>query len=210
MHQDKKKDLVISVNSGQLCKLIFWYRPAYRDMQSLTFSVPGVELGRNGTPWFKLIDFTRCLWSVGEANKILEVRLWNGTEVEEAASLESGGQFRCTGQLREITGGKSMQGMIRLPWMEDQSKSDQIGKKKISVGGELQIYAGLAHSKEIYRATLYKVSQLKSSDSTIIWFSADPSADKRKLRDEFLKTTWPLGSTRNLTQKTGNNNASRD
>lgn len=88
--------------------------------------------------------------------------------MEEAASLESGGQFRCTGQLREITGGKSMQGMIRLPWMEDQSKSDQIGKKKISVGGELQIYAGLAHSKEIYRATLYKVSQLKSSDSTII------------------------------------------
>lgn len=77
MHQDKKKDLVISVNSGQLCTLIFWYRPAYRDMQSLTFSVPGVELRRNGTPWFKLIDFTRCLWSVGEANKILEVRLWN-------------------------------------------------------------------------------------------------------------------------------------
>lgn len=68
---------------------------------------------------------------------------WRRLEVLRAAANSTA---QATAKLREITGEKSMQGMIRLLWMEDQSKSDQIGKKKFSVG-ELQMYAGLVHSK---------------------------------------------------------------
>lgn len=61
--------------------------------------------------------------------------------MEEARSLErvASTAAQSTAKLREISGRKSMEGMIRLPWIEGQSKRDQTGKKEFSVGGELQM-----------------------------------------------------------------------
>lgn len=47
----KEKDLEISWLChfiSQLCKLIFWYRPVYRDTCSSTFTFSGVEFERTG------------------------------------------------------------------------------------------------------------------------------------------------------------------
>lgn len=64
---------------------------------------------------------------------------WNRSGGGWKSRVAANSTAQATAKLKEITGEKSMQGMIRPPWKENQGKSAQIGKKKFSVGGELQM-----------------------------------------------------------------------
>lgn len=137
----KEKDLEISWLChfiSQLCKLIFWYWPFYRDTRSSTFSFSRVEFERTGdipgwNDWtsqgafdqqVRLTRFGESRDGVARERKRLEIQR------NPAAESFLKGCCRVEGNCWKIN---SLYEMIRLPRMEEQSKSDQIGQNKFTV-----------------------------------------------------------------------------